>query len=333
MNFQMPGYEDFELSTQILIREALNRNIKVEIMDRKENFIKLQKGKNIQYVKQATKTSLDSYITFLIMENKHVTKSILKTSSINVPEGNIYYSRDRAIEDFNKYKEIDIVIKPNNTNFGKGVAILKKTLMQNKEVYMESVNKAFYYDNSIIIEEYMEGREFRFLVIGNEVPAILHRIPANVIGDGGHTIKELIDIKNKDPIRGKGYKTPLEKLEAGNAEKLFLKEKNLDFSFIPEKGEQVFLRRNSNISTGGDSIDFTDEIINPYKEIAVKASQAVGAKICGADIIIKDINVPPSPDNYSIIELNFNPALHIHNFPYKGNNRNVGKKVLNLLGF
>ncbi len=333
MNFQMPGYEDLELSTQILIREALNRNIKVEILDRKENFIKLSKENNIQYIKQATKTSLDSYITFLIMENKFVTKELLSDNNITVPTGDIYYTAEKAYADYNIYRDFDIVVKPNNTNFGKGVAIIKKKQLRDNYIFIESIKKAFEFDKTILIEEYIEGREFRFLVIDDEVPAILHRIPANVIGDGEHTIMELIEIKNKNPLRGKGYKTPLEKLTAGNTERLFLSERNLDFSHIPDLDDQVFLRYNSNISTGGDSIDYTDDIINEYKEIALKAVKAVGAKICGADIIIKDIKAKPTKDNYSIIELNFNPALHIHNFPYKGKNRNAGRKVLDLLGY
>ncbi len=70
-----------------------------------------------------------------------------------------------------------------------------------------------------------------------------------------------------------------------------------------------------------------------YKKIAVESAKAVGAKICGADIIIKNIHNKPNKKNYSVIELNFNPALHIHNFPYQGKNRDVEKKVLDLLGF
>jgi glutamate--cysteine ligase len=113
----------------------------------------------------------------------------------------------------------------------------------------------------------------------------------------------------------------------------FLSEQDKSIATIPEPGETVYLRENSNISTGGDSIDFTDDIIADYKAIAVAAAQAVGAKICGADIIIEDIHKTPDDQNYSIIELNFNPALHIHNYPFVGENRHVDEKVLDLLGF
>ena len=93
----------------------------------------------------------------------------------------------------------------------------------------------------------------------------------------------------------------------------------------------VFLRENSNISTGGDSIDFTDIIPNRFKEIAIKSSKAIGAKICGVDMVIEDYTDERS--NYGIIELNFNPAIHIHSYPYEGKERNVAKDILNLLGF
>jgi glutamate--cysteine ligase len=96
-------------------------------------------------------------------------------------------------------------------------------------------------------------------------------------------------------------------------------------------GQEVFLRRNSNISTGGDSLDFTDLVPPGYGELAMAAAAAVGARICGVDMLIDDIDAAPSGDNYAVIELNFNPALHIHDYPYQGQNREVEKHVLDLL--
>jgi glutamate--cysteine ligase len=113
-------------------------------------------------------------------------------------------------------------------------------------------------------------------------------------------------------------------------EKAYLAARGLTFDSVPAEGETVYLRENSNISTGGDSIDCTDDMPDYYKEIAAKAAQAVGARICGADLIVPDL--ARVPGDYCVIELNFNPALHIHDFPYKGKNREVEKKVLDLLG-
>ncbi len=328
--YNLKSYEDLELSSQILIKEAIRRGIKVSVLDRKENFIELEKDGHVEYIKQATKTSLDSYSTVLVMENKLITKKVLEKNSIKVPEGNSYIDIDEALDDYDLYKEGRCVIKPNNTNFGIGITIFKDEM--DRENYEKAVRLAFENDATILIEKFVEGKEYRFFVIGDEVVGILHRVPANVVGDGKCSIRELVEEKNKDPLRGKGYKTPLEKINLGVPEEMFLSAQGLDFDSIIEKDEIVYLRENSNISTGGDSIDFTDDINIEYKKIAVKASKAVGATICGVDMMLKDIK-EYKEESYSIIELNFNPAIHIHCYPYIGKNRRLGEKLLDILNF
>lgn len=327
--FKLIGYEDFELSTQILIIDALKNGIKFDILDRDENFISLNYKGHTEYVKQATKTSKDSYITALIMENKLVTKKVLEKNNIRVPKGGYYEKIDDALEDFYKYENKALVVKPKTTNFGIGISIFKAS--PSFKDYKRAVEIAFSEDRSILIEEFIEGKEYRFLVIEDEVVGILHRVPANVTGDGEKTIKELVEIKNMDPLRGKGYKTPLEKISLTEIEETFLKESNKDFNYIPKSGEVVYLRENSNISTGGDSIDFTDDIDESYKKIAIECAKTVDAKITGVDVMIQNIKEKANINNYGIIEINFNPAIHIHCFPYKGINRKVSEKVLKLL--
>ena len=327
--FKLKGYEDLELSTQILILDSMKHGIEYEMLDRRDNFISLKKGDHIEYVKQATKTSKDAYITALIMENKLVTKKVLEKNNIKVPKGGYYENIEDALDDYYKYKGNQIVVKPKSTNFGIGITIFKGDFT--KEEYNRAVEIGFENDNEILIEEFIKGKEYRFLVINDEVCGILHRVPANVVGDGKSTIRELVEEKNKNPLRGKGYKTPLEKISLGEAEEMFLRESNKDFDYVPLENETVYLRENSNISTGGDSIDFTDNIDDSYKEIAIKAARSVNAKITGVDMMISDIKEKASSNNYGIIEINFNPAIHIHSYPYKGLNRKVAEKVLKLL--
>lgn len=320
-----------ELSTQIMIEESLKRNIHVEIIDPKENLIRLKKEEKVEYIQQATKTSLDSYIVVLLMENKQVTKLILKEEKMNVPHGAVIHSQEEALDEYADFEGLEIVVKPNSTNFGQGVVILGKN--RKLEDYKKAVEYALALDDTVLIEEFFTGKEYRFLVIGDELAAVLHRVPANVIGDGQHTIEELVEIKNQDPLRGKGYVTPLEKIQLGIVEKDFLLKQDLSEKSILEKDQIVYLRENSNVSTGGDTIDYTDQMHPGYKDIAIKAAKVLQAKICGIDIILKDYKEAPTENNYCIIELNFNPALHMHNFPFEGKNRHVEKKVLDLLGF
>jgi glutamate--cysteine ligase len=327
--FKLNGYEELELSTQILMKEAIKRGIKVDVLDNTENFISLKKNGQVEYVKQATKTSKDNYVTVLIMENKSVTKKVLLGNNIKVPEGIEANSIDEALNIINKYVNVPIVIKPKSTNFGIGISIFKDGA--DEESIKRAFELAFKHDNTVLIEEFIKGKEYRFLVIDDNVVGILHRVPANVMGDGLKSITELVEVKNQDPLRGYHYVTPLEKINLDENAKLFLKQQNKDFNYIPLKDEIVYLRENSNISTGGDSIDYTDDISEKFKIIAVNAAKAVNARICGVDMMLEDYSDENS--KYAIIELNFNPAIHIHCFPYKGIERKIGVEVLKVLGF
>ncbi|WP_300887355.1 bifunctional glutamate--cysteine ligase GshA/glutathione synthetase GshB, partial [uncultured Clostridium sp.] len=304
--FKLEGYEDLELSTQILMKESIKRGITVNIVDRTENFISLKKGEKIEYVKQATKTSKDTYVSVLIMENKTVTKKVLEEKGVKVPTGEEFNSIEEAKAKAYNYVDKPVVIKPKSTNFGIGINIFPEGA--NLEDIIHAFEIAFKNDNTVLIEEFIKGKEYRFLVINDEVVGILHRVPANVIGDGEKSIKELVEVKNQDPLRGKGYVTPLEKIRLEENAKLFLKQQGKNFDYIPKKDEIIYLRENSNISTGGDSIDYTDDIPQKFKDIAVNAARAAGAKICGVDMMLEDYS--DENTNYAIIELNFNPAIH-----------------------
>lgn len=329
MHWTTPGYEELELSTQLVIREAQARGHAVEVLDARSNFIRIRGAGRVEYLRQATRTSADTYVSPLIMENKKVTKLLLAEAGIRVPEGGDYASLEAARADFPRWRSRGTVVKPNTTNFGIGVSMLPAPVSE--AAYLKAVESALAADDTILVEELIPGREFRFLVIGDAVRAILHRVPARVLGDGRHSIAELIAEKNEDPLRGKGYRSPLEKLRTGPEEAAHLRLAGLDFASVPEAGREVELRPNSNISTGGDSLDFTDLIHPGYSELAVAAAAAVGARICGVDMLIEDVEREPAAASYGVIELNFNPALHIHDFPFRGENRRVERHVLDLL--
>jgi D-alanine-D-alanine ligase-like ATP-grasp enzyme len=322
------GYEDMDFSAQIMINEALKRKIKVEVLDRKNNFIRLTKGKKTEYLYDANYTSLDSQICTFIMENKHVSKIILKENGLNVAKGGIFYSEKEALDNYKKFKNSDLIVKPNTTNFGIGINFAKKG---NKKEYETAVKYAFKFDKSILVEEFIKGEEYRFLVLGFKVAGVVKRIPANVTGDGVHNIKQLIDLKNNDL---KNYKKITDdEIMASEVEANYLKTQGYSFSTILKKGQRVFVRKNSNVATGGDAIDMTDGVNALYKKIAEKGAKSVDAKICGVDIMIQDIKKKPSGKNYCIIELNPNPGLTIHKYILGGKVRPVEKLTLDLLGF
>lgn len=330
-DFRFHAYADLELSTQLLLKAAIRRGIGYDILDRRQNFIRLSRGAKQEYVIQATKTSLDRYSTILAMENKKVTKQILRENSISTPIGLEFDCALEAKDSWSTFKNKPVVIKPMNTNFGIGITILKSN--NDQQLFESAIEQAFVHDSQIMVERFIEGREFRFFLIEDQVVAILHRVPANITGDGQHSIRELIQAKNQDPLRGKGYVTPLERIAMGEAERQHLSRQGLDFESVPDPGTTIYLRENSNISTGGDSIDYTDRIHPSYSRIASAAANALRVKITGLDMIIQDIQQPAQVENHSIIEMNFNPAIHIHCHPFQGENRRLDERILSALGF
>jgi glutamate--cysteine ligase len=327
--FTFHGLEDMELSTQLLLRQAVVRGVEIEILDRAENFVRLTLGNHTEYVQQATRTSLDPYVSVLMMENKVVTKKILHTAGIRVPEGSEYHHPNDAHAAFPYFQGKSIVIKPKSTNFGLGITILKTN--NDATRFQQAVDIAFKHDTTVLIESFVSGKEYRIFLIHGKVVGILHRVPANVTGDGSSTIAELIHQKNTDPLRGSGYRKPLEKIALGEEESMFLEMQGLNFETVPANGKTVYLRENSNISTGGDSLDFTDDVHDSYKQIAIQAAHALRVNITGLDMMIDDITQPATDDNYAIIEMNFNPAIHIHCHPFQGKNRHLDKKILDAL--
>ncbi len=311
-----------EMSSKILIKEAQKHGVEVEIIDETANFIMLKANNQEQLVVQATKTNCDKYANILAMENKYVTKYLLDKANIGVPKGIKITSPSQV-----KYDMFDVkmVVKPLDTNFGMGITILEEN--PGNEQIDKAVAFAFSCSDVVIIEEFAYGTEYRFLVIGGETVSIVKRVPANVIGDGMHTIKELICFKNSNTIRQKGYITPLERLQHGEFEQNYLKRQGLSMDSVIKKNKQVFLRENSNVSTGGDSFEVFDDIPEYFKNEAVKAARALDVSICGVDMIIDDLN----QNNYKIIEANFNPAIQMHTYPFSGNKKNVAVKILELL--
>ena len=301
--YSLSAFANMELSTQAVIEDA---------------------------IKNGNMTSKDSYISPLIMENKVVTKKVLAEKAFRVPKGYEVSSLDEAIQKFNYIKNKPIVIKPKSTNFGLGITIFKNGT-SSLENYSKAVEFALKEDKDILIEEFIEGTEYRFFVIEGKTEAVLLRVPANVVGDGKHTIRELVEIKNSNPLRGDAKKTPLKKIELGEIEKLQLAEQGLNFDSILPENEVAYLRENSNISTGGDSVDKTDAVHESYKKLAVEITDAMMAKVCGVDLIIPDITEEINGENYGVIEANFNPMMMMHIYPHSGKSRRLSLNVLKML--
>ncbi|MFZ7200602.1 bifunctional glutamate--cysteine ligase GshA/glutathione synthetase GshB [Avibacterium avium] len=330
--YALEAFDNMELSTQALLFDLIQKGIKTEILDEQDQFLCLQVGDHIEYVKNGNMTSKDSYISPLIMENKVVTKKVLHKAGFNVPQSMEFTSAEQAVANYGLFEGRAVVIKPKSTNYGLGITIFQQGV-SNREDFAKAIEIAFREDKEVMVEDYLTGTEYRFFVLGEETLAVLLRVPANVVGDGKHSVAELVAAKNDHPLRGDGSRTPLKKIALGDIEKLQLKEQGLTVDSVPEAGRIVQLRANSNISTGGDSIDMTDEMHPSYKALAVGITKAMGAAVCGVDLIIPDLHKPaePSLQSWGVIEANFNPMMMMHIFPYSGKSRRLTLDVIKML--
>ena len=320
------------ISSVLLADEALRRGITVKHLNPyqdDEAFLELNYKKHKEFIigQRTSKTSLEAY---WILENKELTKEFLRRNDISVATGKVFKK-----EDFNKVAtycekiKFPVVIKPVAGAHGNLVFIGLK----NKKDCDMAIKKIFQENDFILVEKEFKGKEFRFITTTNKVLAVTYRDPANIVGDGVHDIMELIKIKNKDPKRGEKNEKPLTKVKIDNITKQNLAEQNIKLDYIPAKGRKIYLRKESNISTGGDSIDVTDIVHPELKKIAVTSVKVIPGLACsGVDLMTnKDISKKPTKNSYIIVELNSSPGIYPQHFPYQGKSRNIAKKIIDLL--
>ena len=330
-HYALKGYEEMELSTQMLLFDAIQKGLHFEILDEQDQFLKLWHKDHVEYVKNGNMTSKDNYVVPLAMANKTVTKKILADAGFPVPASDEFTSLEQGLAYYPLIKGKQIVVKPKSTNFGLGISIFQEPASLDN--YKKALEIAFAEDTAVLVEEFIPGTEYRFFILDGRCESVLLRVAANVVGDGKHTIRELVAQKNANPLRGRDHRSPLEIIKLGDIEQLMLTQQGYAPDDILPEGKKVNLRRNSNISTGGDSIDVTETIDSSYQELAAAMATSMGAWACGVDLIIPDKTQPASKEkpHFTCIELNFNPAMYIHTYCAEGPGQAITPKILDKL--
>lgn len=311
-------------STGSIVEEAQARGIPWIRLNR-HSLVMLGYGVNQKRI-QATVTSNTSSIAVEIACDKEDTKNLLEAANIPVPKGRIIYDEEdltRAIE----YINYPIVIKPINGNHGRGATIN----IRNWEDAKEALAVAKKISRGVICEKYITGFDHRVLVIDYKFVAAAKRTPAQVIGDGTHTIQQLIDEVNKDPRRGYGHEKVLTSIKVDEMTLAILAEKGLTLESVLKKDEILYLKSTANISTGGTATDVTD-LVHPHNVfMAERIARIVGLDICGIDIMTDDISEPVEAIGGAILEVNAAPGFRMHLAPTDGLPRNVAEPVIDML--
>lgn len=324
--YSIQNYSKLVAESVAIIKDAISQGIDYNILNEQKSIVEFKQKNHAEFVIEGNKTDRDNYIFPIITDDKFISKQIMHNYGLKVPKAILLeknMSKEEIEDAIHGFYNQKLVVKPRNTNYGTGITVFaKKTSKAN---ILNAIEYAFRFDNNVLIEEYAKGMEYRFLVVNGKCLSVAHRRVASVVGDGKSTIEELIDSKNNEPWH-KLTGTPVKKDDAVVE---FLKTQEYDYKSIIPAGKRVFLRTNSNCSTGGEAIDMTNVIPSKFKKIAEKASRAFDAKICGVDIIIDDLE----SDEYAIIEINDNPGYSINEWPYEGNGERIGLSILKLLDF
>lgn len=314
----------FGPSTQSLIDAAEARDIPwLRLND--YSLVQFGHGR-YQHRIQATTTGRTSNIAVELASDKEETNGILRDLGLPVPNQRLVRKARDAVRAAERIG-YPVVLKPLSGNHGRGVSINLKTQSEVEVAF----DKAKEHGRTVIVESFLEGYDHRLLVVNGELVAAAKRVPGHVVGDGKHTIEQLVDIVNQDPRRGVGHEKVLTRLEFDHQAERLLAKLGYDKDTVPAKGEEVFLRTTANLSTGGTAIDVTDTIHPDNREMAIRAIKAIGLDIGGVDFLTFDITESYRNTGGGICEVNAGPGFRMHVAPSEGTPRDVAGPVVNML--
>ena len=271
---------------------------------------------------QAAEVDTTSAVSESIAQDKDLTKKLLLAAGVPVPVGQPVDTVDEAWAVAEKIG-LPVVVKPQDGNQGKGV-----TVNIVSRDHLELAFKAAAEYGEVMVEKFLPGNDYRLLVVGSQMVAAARRDPPQVIGDGVHKVRELVEIVNADPRRGEGHSTSLTKIRLDDIAIARLNVQGLTAESVPDKGRRVILRNNANLSTGGSATDVTDDVHPEMAARAVAAAQMVGLHICGVDVVCESVLRPLEEQNGGVVEVNAAPGLRMHLTPSYGKGRAVGDAMV-----
>ncbi len=311
-------------STHALVRAAEARGIPwLRLND--QSLVQLGHGKYQQRI-QATVTGRTPHISVELASDKEETNKILAGLGLPVPKQELVQSETQALRAAQRIG-FPVVTKPYNGNHGRGISIRLGT---DAEV-AHGFAVAREHSRSVVVESFLEGDDHRLLVVNGELVAATRRTPGHVVGDGEHTVTQLIEIVNQDPRRGVGHEKVLTRLELDAQAQKMLQKAGLTADSVPQAAQVVYLRSTANLSTGGTATDVTDVIHPDNREMAERAVRAIGLDVGGVDFLSKNITESYRAIGGGICEVNAAPGFRMHVAPSEGTARDVAAPVIDML--
>jgi cyanophycin synthetase len=267
-------------------------------------------------------TDRTSAIAEGISRDKDLTKRLLAQCGVPVPEGRLVQSPEEAWEVAQDIG-VPVVVKPYDGNHGRGVF----TNLNSQEEIASAYAVADEEGSGVLVERFVVGNEHRLLVVGGRMVAAARGEPAWVVGDGEHSIEDLIDLQiNTDPRRGRGEDCPLNPVRLDSAARLEIARQGYEAGSVPAAGRRVLIQRNGNVA-----FDVTDRVHPEVSHAVTLAARVVGLDVAGVDVVAEDISRPLQAQRGAIVEVNAGPGLLMHLKPADGEPRPVGRAIVDHL--
>ena len=311
-------------STASLVHAAEERNIPWLRLN-SQSLVQLGYGKYQQRI-QATITGKTSHIAVELASDKEETNKILGSLGLPVPRQELVQTEDQAKRSARRIG-YPVVTKPYNGNHGRGISIR----LTNDDEVVAGFRTAREHSRSVIVETFVTGDDHRLLVVNGELVAATRRTPGHVVGDGVHTVAQLVEVVNQDPRRGVGHEKVLTRIELDAQAEMMLGRVGYDRESVPKADEVVYLRSTANLSTGGTATDVTDIIHPDNRDMAVRAIKAIGLDVGGVDFLSDNIAESYQTHGGGICEVNAAPGFRMHVAPSEGTPRDVAGPVIDML--
>ncbi len=316
----------FGPSTQAILDEASLRDIPfIRLND--QSLIQLGHGIHQKRIR-ATMTSQTGSLGVDIAGDKKLTNRLLAATGVPVPRAEVVRDEEAAVAAAGRIG-FPVAMKPLDGNHGRGVMLNLTDEPAVRDAY--AVARGQSRNGGVLVESHLVGNDYRCLVIGGVLHAVAQRVPAHVEGDGRHSLTELVEITNADPRRGIGHEKVLTRIKVDDEAISYAREQGFELADVPPRGERVYLKRTGNMSTGGISIDRTEEAHPDNVELAELAARVVGLDIAGIDLVCPDIGVPVRETGGGIVEVNAAPGFRMHTNPTEGEAQYVAKPVIDML--
>lgn len=311
-------------TTEAICNAAIKRGLPV-VSFGDSGFFQIGYGKYGRVV-EASISPATSCVGVDISCDKSLTKMLLRQQWIPVPEGEEVKDSIHLLS-LAEVLGYPVVLKPQYGSKGNGVLVNIKDDIE----LLKSYNGLKQDFPELILEKFYKGKDFRICVVDYKIVAVALRIPPFVVGDGKHTIRELIGILNEDQRRGEDHEMPLTAVQIDSALIQCIFHKGYVLDSILDKGKTLYLRENGNLSTGGVALDYTEKISPHNEELCIRAAKTMGLDICGIDICCEDISIPLEEQDGVVLEVNAAPGLRMHHYPYMGEERDVAGAVIDML--